>query len=537
VTKAMKVVNLASHFEDSARRFPQRPAVVNPDGEEVRYGNLDDTAERIAAFLFAQGVGAGDRVALVMPKSAKTVAAMLGILKTGAAYVPIDWTAPSERIRLILRDCRIRMAFIDARVAASVAEAETGLEHAVIVGVANAGSGNVQLSSWEDVVSNNLDHAPRRTTGSDDLAYILYTSGSTGIPKGVMISHRNAMSFIDWCASVFHPTPEDRFSSHAPFHFDLSVLDLYLPLGHGASVHLIEDEVGKNPKALALFIANRKLTVWYSTPSILQLLVSFGHLERLDVSHLRVVLFAGEVFPIKHLRQLTKLWPKPEYYNLYGPTETNVCTYARIPLPIPEERTDPYPIGWACAHCKGAVLDDAGNLPVTRGAEGVLYIAGDSVFKGYWGRDQETSAAFRMRDGERWYSTGDVVREDPLHGFIYAGRRDRMVKRRGYRIELDDIECALYRHESIREAGVVAVEPEPGTVQIIAYIVSGTEPKPDIVQMKMFVAKELPAYMSPDVFMFLDSLPRTSTEKTDYQTLKRQFKGVRPKASEDQPTA
>jgi acyl-coenzyme A synthetase/AMP-(fatty) acid ligase len=352
-----------------------------------------------------------------------------------------------------------------------------------------------------------------------------------------MISHRNAISFVDWCASVFCPKPEDRFSSHAPFHFDLSVLDLYLPLGHGASVHLIDDETGKSPKALALFIANRRLTVWYSTPSILQLLVSFGHLDRLDFSHLRLVLFAGEVFPVKHLRQLTKLWPGPEYYNLYGPTETNVCTYAHIPLPIPDQRTEPYPIGWPCAHCKGAVLDDAGNLPVTKGDEGVLYIAGDSVFLGYWGRGLETNSVFRLRDGERWYSTGDVVREDREHGFIYAGRRDRMVKRRGYRIELDDIECALYRHDSIREAGVVAVEIEPGTVQIVAYIVAGKEPKPDVLQMKMFVAKELPAYMSPDVFVFLDSLPRTSTEKTDYQTLKRQFKSPNSGVSERQPLA
>jgi amino acid adenylation domain-containing protein len=504
--------------------FPLRPAVVNPDGEETTYRELDANAERIAAFLFAQGVRSGDRVALVMPKSAKTVTAMLGILKAGAAYVPIDWTAPVERIRLILRDCQIRVAFVDARLVGTLAPAEAGLESAIIVGTASGAVENIRHSAWDDVICHRLDAAPQNTTGGDDLAYILYTSGSTGVPKGVMISHSNAMGFIDWCASVFHPSPEDRFSSHAPFHFDLSVLDLYLPLGHGASVHLIDDETGKNPKALAAFIANRKLTVWYSTPSILQLLVSFGHIDRLDHSHLRLVLFAGEVFPVKHLRQLTKLWPKPEYYNLYGPTETNVCTYANIPLPIPEERTEPYPIGWACAHCKAEVLDDQSNLLVAKGEEGVLYIAGSSVFLGYWGRGQETSAVFQMRDGERWYSTGDVVREDPQHGFIYAGRRDRMVKRRGYRIELDDIECALYRHESIREAGVVAVETEPGTLQIIAYVVAGKEPKPDILQMKIFVARELPAYMSPDVFVFLESLPRTSTEKTDYQSLKRQFK-------------
>jgi acyl-coenzyme A synthetase/AMP-(fatty) acid ligase len=237
------------------------------------------------------------------------------------------------------------------------------------------------------------------------------------------------------------------------------------------------------------------------------------------------VLFAGEVFPAKHLRELTKLWPNPEYYNLYGPTETNVCTYSRIPLPVPEERTEPYPIGWPCSHCKAQVLDEQGHSPVEKGNEGILYIAGESVFQGYWGRAEENTTVFRFRDGERWYSTGDVVREDPELGFIYVGRRDRMVKRRGYRIELNDIECALYRHAAIREAGVIAAESESGDIRIIAAVVAGTESKPDILQMKMFVAKELPAYMSPDVFVFMTNLPRTSTDKIDYQTLKKQFKG------------
>jgi amino acid adenylation domain-containing protein len=352
------------------------------------------------------------------------------------------------------------------------------------------------------------------------LAYILYTSGTTGIPKGVMLSHENALSFVDWCSSVFHPTPEDRFSSHAPFHFDLSVLDLYVPLKHGASVHLIDDQVGKNPKELGKFIARRQLTIWYSTPSILHLLASHGDLNSGDFSKLRLVLFAGEVFPVKHLRQLTKQWPRPQYYNLYGPTETNVCTYALVPSQIPEERTEPYPIGWPCAHCQAMVLNADGE-PVACGDEGVLYIAGKSVFQGYWKRANETNVAFRRRDGQLWYSTGDVVREDPEHGFIYVGRRDRMVKRRGYRIELDDIECALYLHERVREAATVAAVTGGGDVKIVACLVSGSEPGPDIVQMKMFCASKLPTYMTPDAFIHLDRLPRTSTNKVDYQSLRR----------------
>ena len=354
-----------------------------------------------------------------------------------------------------------------------------------------------------------------------DLAYILYTSGSTGIPKGVMLSQENATSFVDWCSSVFSPTEEDRFSSHAPFHFDLSILDIYVSLKHGASLHIVSEDLGKNPRELAEFIAERKLTVWYSTPSILSLLAQFGHLENLDCGSLRTVLFAGEVFPVKHLRAITQLWPRPRYYNLYGPTETNVCTYAEVPSVIPEDRTEPYPIGPACSHCTPLVLDPDLH-EVASGEEGLLYMAGPSVFQGYWNRPKETAAAFIERDGRRWYCTGDVVREDPKEGFIYVGRRDRMVKRRGYRIELDDIEAALYRNKKLREVGVISSAAPGEDVKIIAYLVGG-EQKPGVIEMKMFCAQNLQAYMNPDQFVFLESLPRTSTNKVDYQALKRKF--------------
>jgi acyl-coenzyme A synthetase/AMP-(fatty) acid ligase len=337
-----------------------------------------------------------------------------------------------------------------------------------------------------------------------------------------MLTHANAASFVDWCSEVFAPTEEDRFSSHAPFHFDLSILDIYVPIKHGARVDLIPDELGKSPRDLAKFIATRQITVWYSTPAILSLLAEFGQLSLLDCSSLRLVLFAGEVFPVKQLRKLVTKWPSPLYYNLYGPTETNVCTYAAIPTPIPEDRAEPYPIGPACSHCKALVLD-ADNQPVNAGEEGLLHISGPSVFSGYWARPTESAAVFLERDGVRWYNTGDVVREDATDGFTYLGRRDRMVKRRGYRIELDEIETALYRHPSIQEAAVISVpHPESG-VRIVGYLVAPESSRPSMVEMKAFCNRHLPSYMNPDVFIFVDSLPRTSTNKTNYQALIQRF--------------
>jgi acyl-coenzyme A synthetase/AMP-(fatty) acid ligase len=235
---------------------------------------------------------------------------------------------------------------------------------------------------------------------------------------------------------------------------------------------------------------------------------------------LRLVLFAGEVFPVKRLRAITEFWPRPDYFNLYGPTETNVCTYARIPLPVPEERTDPYPIGPACAHCRPLVLDAVDGAEVARGEEGLLYMAGASIFAGYWNRPERNAEAFIERDGVRYYNTGDVVREDAVEGFLYLGRRDRMVKRRGYRIELGEIETVLHRHEEVREAAVVAVPDAEAGVKIVAHLVAAGEKKPGIISLKRFCAEHLLSYMSPDRFQYHATLPRTSTDKIDYQTLK-----------------
>ena len=207
--------------------------------------------------------------------------------------------------------------------------------------------------------------APAATTAPaapQDLAYILYTSGSTGKPKGVMLSHENAISFVDWCSEVFAPQSRDRFSSHAPFHFDLSILDIHVPLKHGATLVLIGEDIGKDPVRLAPVIAEEKITCWYSAPSILSLLAQFGNLSRHDYSALRLVLFAGEVFPVKHLRTLTTLLPRPTYFNLYGPTETNVCTFYEVPLPISQERSVPFPIGKVCSHLQGRVVETDGRV-------------------------------------------------------------------------------------------------------------------------------------------------------------------------------
>ena len=495
----------------SVERWPDRPAVTTADGaESLTYAELDRRARSLRDALARHGVGPGDRVAVYVPKSPASLTAILGILQSGAAYVPLDASAPVGRAAYVIGDCGVAAVVGATDLLADLRDA--------------AGSDLPTLQALEvDPGSRSIEIArgPGGETAGDPAdprAYILYTSGSTGRPKGVVHTHASALSFVHWCADTFDLSEEDRFSSHAPFHFDLSIFDLYVALLHGGEIVLFGEEISKQPTAMAAAIAERGISVWYSTPSVLRLLVEFGQLGSYDWSALRLVLFAGEVFPLKHLRALLEAWPDPVYFNLYGPTETNVCTYYEVPRPIPAEREEPFPIGRVCENDEGIVVD-AGGQRVDAGDEGELLIRGGTVMQGYWNLPERTAQAFHVDgDGGRWYRTGDLVREEPDGTLLFSGRRDRMVKRRGYRVELGEIETALYRHPDIAEAAVVALPGEDG-IRIDAFVSRSDGGKGSIIEMKTFCSKELPLYMIPDRFLFRDALPKTSTDKIDYQAL------------------
>jgi amino acid adenylation domain-containing protein len=466
------------------------------------------------------GVGVGDRVGICMRKSADAVASIFGIMKAGAAYVPVDPTAPASRNAYIFNNCAVKAIIVESRLAEALRLEFSQVSFAPEMIVLEGTGAGVPLTKALDRL-DAISPAPSVPSAVPDpsrLAYILYTSGSTGRPKGVMLSHANGACFIDWCSDVLQPNEEDRFSSHAPFHFDLSILDIYVSLKHGATLVLVEEQLGKDPARLAPWIAEKKITIWYSAPSILSLLAQFGKLEQRDYSSLRLVLFAGEVFPVKYLKLLKSLWSHPRYLNLYGPTETNVCTFYEVPHLIPESQTEPVPIGKACPYCNPLVVDESGS-EVSRGAEGELCIDGSSVLEGYWNLPENTAKAFLPNQGTRWYRTGDIVVELPDGNYKFLGRRDRMIKKRGYRIELGEIEMALYRHPAIKEAAVLAFPDDDG-VPIKAFTSTRNGSKLSIIELKKFCSENVPLYMVPDLFCSLESLPKTSTDKIDYQKLK-----------------
>jgi acyl-coenzyme A synthetase/AMP-(fatty) acid ligase len=296
------------------------------------------------------------------------------------------------------------------------------------------------------------------------------------------------------------------------------VFDLFASCRCGATLVVIGEALGKDPARLGAFLFERRISVWYSAPSILALLAQYGGLERTGFPAPRLVLFAGEVFPILPLRRLRALWPDAEMWNLYGPTETNVCTAFPIPATIPPEHSTQIPIGLVCRPLRARVIDEHGR-EVNTGTIGELVIAGPGVTRGYFGEPELTAAAF-LRDevGTPWYRTGDLVADEGNGCYHFHGRRDRMVKKRGYRIELGEIESALHRHEGVDRAAVVANNGDDG-VSITAFVALKPAHRGSVIAMKRHCTQYLPHYMVPDAITFLPDLPTTSTDKVDYQRL------------------
>ncbi len=505
----------------SAERYPDRIAVEETDGDAITYRALDQLSDRLRDQLANLGVRPGDRVGIYMRKSIDAVASIFGILKAGAAYVPVDPGAPPARNAYIFSDCGVRALLIEKQFVERLSTEFTIQNELPKFFILDGIGGGKSLRSALDRVKTNAPALPSSVeTSQDDLAYVLYTSGSTGKPKGVMLTHQNALSFIDWCSEVFKPGESDRFSSHAPFHFDLSILDIYVSIKHGSALVLVGEEIGKDPQRLAALISDKRISIWYSTPSILSFLAQYGKLDQYRFPDLRLVLFAGEVFPVKYLRMIKDLLPMPRYFNLYGPTETNVCTFFEIPATIPENSKKPFPIGKACTHYRIKVVDELGQ-EVGNGQMGELIAAGPGVMQGYWNLPERSASAFLVNStGERWYKTGDIVLQDVDGNYLYVSRRDRMVKKRGYRVELGEIEAGLYKHPGVKEAAVIAISNEDNGVQIKAFLCFRDGQTASRIELKRFCTEIMPAYMIPDFFSFLDTLPKTSTNKIDYQKLK-----------------
>ena len=380
---------------ESATRRPDAEAVRFLD-QALTYAELEKLSNQLAHALIEIGVVPGDRIGIYLHKSPAAIASIFGIMKTGACYVPVDPNAPGLRLAEIVRQCGFRALITSSLLYEKLSGAvldECSMAAIFFIDKFPDTALPVPGVSFADSLPSQPVACPAVNVIDQDLAYILFTSGSTGSPKGVMLSHLNALTFINWACDTFAISAADRLSNHAPWNFDLSVFDIFAAIKAGAAISLVPEGLSSFPVQLSSFIQNQRITVWYSVPMVLTMLGTHGKLRERDLSHLRLVLFAGEVFPIKHLRILRRMLPEARMANLYGPTETNVCTWYEVGQ-IPENQTTPVPIGRACANMEVIPIDQAGGRVLAPGQEGLLYARGSNVMQGYYGRMSESAACF-----------------------------------------------------------------------------------------------------------------------------------------------
>lgn len=474
-------------------------------GERVlSYGELRASAIRGAAALNHRGCGQGRRVAVALPKGLAAIQAIFSGLAAGAAVIPIDSLAPAARICGILEDASPALLITSPELATRLRQTGRPLPE------------TLRVASGDDPFPGGSPSPDEFTWGPvppDSPAILYYTSGTTGTPKAIVLSHGNVSSFVDWAVERLGLGPGDRFTNHAPLHFDLSTLDLFAAVRVGASTVLIDDVSVRFPARVAQIIEATGVSVWYSVPTALVLLLRHGALERRRLERLRLVLFAGETFPVSSLRELMARLPRPRYVNLYGPTETNVCTYHVLPGPPPVDALE-IPIGIPCEHLRVSLLDERG-LAVEPGQVGEIAVHGPAVMTGYWGHDQLTRET-RLNGEPGSYRTGDFARLDG-QGLLYLlGRRDDQVKIRGHRLELLEVSAVLAAHPDVQEA-VALVSGEPP--RLVAAATPEAGHPVSVNELRAHCSERLPAYAVPEEIRFLEALPRTSTGKLDRRAL------------------
>jgi amino acid adenylation domain-containing protein len=511
-----------------AQRRPEATAIVM-QGDALTYGQLEASTNRLARLLKAAGCRKGDRVAFAIPKSIAAVVAIGGILKADCIHVPIDTSSPAPRVSKLLRSAEPRY-LLGAESSAGLLEslclqangrtlpAIGWMDEALIE------SHNFSPSfTWRDANAFSAEPLSFDNT-ADDPAHILFTSGSTGEPKGVVITHANVIHFVEWAARYFGMGAPDRVSGHPPLHFDLATFDIFGAFAVGAQLHLVPSELSLLPHKLADFIRKSELTQWFSVPSVLNYMAKFDVVKFNDFPALRRLLWCGEVFPTPALRYWMERLPKVTFTNLYGPTEATIASSFYTVAACPTDDAQAVPIGTACDGEELLVLDQ--NLrPVPNGETADLYIRGVGLSPGYWRDPEKTKSVFvPYGDGDRIYRTGDRARvgEDGLVYFV--GRTDTQIKSRGYRIELGEIEVALNAFEELKECAVVAVPTEGFENNLIccAYVGQDDIPvNPTGIRRKLNAV--LPSYMLPSRWISFKQLPKNANGKIDRRKIQLSF--------------
>ena len=511
---------------EAADRRPDAP-VLRFLKEELTYGDLMRSSAKVAATLQEHGVRRGDRVGLYLNKSIESVVALYGVIMSGAAYVPLDPGAPTERTRSVMRQCDLRALVSHRPKAKAVAQLfddnDIGEGLNCVIGLDNPVNGCPATIGWDDLANAAEHEMP--SVSEDDLAYILFTSGSTGAPKGIMHTHRSGLAYARYAADVYDVRPGDRLSNHPPLHFDMSVFDYVSGPISGACTVIIPEPHMKMPASLSKLIEDEQLTHWYSVPFALIQLLENGVLNKRQLDSLRWVVFAGEPFAAKHLKKLMHLLPNARFSNSYGPTELNQCTYHHVATGDLEDHRPP-PIGRVWDGVETLVVDGH-DQQVPLGEQGELLVRSPTMMRGYWRRADLNERAFFVRKSsadktELFYRTGDIVVDEGDGIYRFLGRKDRQIKLRGFRIELEEIEAAMTCHPAVDEVAAMLIDGPDSDGAIAAAVTLKPGFAADVAdEIRGDAASRLPAYALPEKIEVVESLPRTSSDKVDRQTLER----------------
>lgn len=483
-------------FENQARRGPDVVTVMYEE-QQLSYAELNHRANQVAHYLRRQGARAEERVGICVGRSLEMVTAMLGVLKAGGAYLPLDPNYPPDRVRFMLDNADVRI-LLTAQGYEPIAPGRP-IEKIYID------------TDWNRICQECASN-PYGVNNASNLAYVIYTSGSTGHPKGVSITHENAAAFLNWAHCTYPEHLLEGVLASTSICFDLSVFELFLPLCFGGRIVLAE-----NALALSKLAAREEVTLVNTVPSAVQGLLNNGNV----LSSARTVNVAGEALSGELVGRLYENWPVRQVYNLYGPTETTTySTFTQV------ARDDSSPsIGRPTGNTQIYLLDER-LQPVPVGAVGKLCIAGAGLARGYLNRPDLTADSFLPNPfgeqaGSRLYGTGDLGRYREGGNIEYLGRIDHQVKVRGYRIELGEIESTLGGHDGVRQCAVSAREDEPGSKRLVAYVVPSGKTLPSGTELRQYLQGKLPEFMVPWVFVQMDQLPLTTNGKLDRRALPR----------------
>jgi amino acid adenylation domain-containing protein len=489
-------------FEAQVERTPEAVAVVC-DGACLTYRELNQRANQLAQYLRKHGVGPDVLVGICLERSVQMLVGLLGILKAGGAYVPLDPEYPPERLAFILRDTQIPILLSHAALVRHLP-----LHQAQVIDLE---------ADWPAMAQESAENVRSGVHGAH-LAYVMYTSGSTGQPKGVLVCHRGVYNYLTWRQVAFPLHATDRVLQKTSFGFVDSVWEFFEPLMVGAQLYMARPGGHQDPAYLVRCMAEQHITAADFIPSLLHMVLDEPGVEQ--CRHLRRVTTGSEVVsPELQERCFARL--EAHLYNLYGPTEASIASTC---WPCQRDATQhTVPIGRPIANTQIYLLDTSLQL-VPVGVPGELYIGGSGLARGYLNSPDLTAEKFLPhpfsdKPGERLYKTGDLARYLPDGTLDFLGRVDHQVKVRGYRIEPGEIEAMLSQHPTVREAVVVVREEHPGDKRLVAYVVPAPEQSPLPSTLRHFLTQKLPAYMIPAAFVRLDAMPLTPNGKVNRQAL------------------